>query len=116
MAFALGIAGALISGCTATHQTRLATLHVRAVLESTHLDANGHMRTLHSPLTGKRVIATSRAGDRLTAVVDRSGRATIRLAADRYRLTLSERDVCYPSNVTLQPGKVLSIDLPCAAP
>lgn len=110
----------------------MATLHLRALLYSTHLDADGHQRTFHAPLAGNRVIATGSAGERVSATVDGKGRATIRLPTGRYVLTLSQRDACFPLHVsiesgsagtaeanlhvTVQSGTVRTIDLLCVAP
>jgi hypothetical protein len=89
---------------------------VRAVLESTHLGANGELHTFRTPLAGRRVIATGPSGSRTTARVDGSGTATIALPAGRYVLSLSERDACYPTQVILRPGEVRAFELPCVAP
>jgi hypothetical protein len=113
---ALAACTVLITGCTDTHVEQPAVLRVRAVLESTHLGTDGQLHAFHTPLAGKHVMATDPSGHRITVQVGGAGTVTIHLPAGRYVLTLSERDVCYPTHVALRPGEVRAIALPCVAP
>ena len=92
------------------------TLHVLAVLESTHPDADGRLRRHHAPLVGESVIVTRSDGSRRTGPINASGHATVRLEPGRYVVSTSERGACPPATIKLVADEVRTLDLACIAP
>jgi hypothetical protein len=121
----IGIVTAL-AGCTghsgpvqstdATNSVARSVMHVRALLQSTHLDANGHWRRVSAPMSGYFVLAADESGRLERARVNARGDATMRLDPGKYVLTLSLRNACYPLKATVRAATERTVTLPCVAP
>ena len=114
-----------VAACTPTTPPRSpsggsrgVSVTVRAVMESTHLDANAVQTTRRAPLTGTLVSAKSLAGPLVrSARVTSDGIATIRLVAGSYTLTSSLTGACYPKTIIVTAlARHDIVELPCAAP
>jgi hypothetical protein len=116
---ALLLTACLVTACSGSgkhaESPPLSTLRARAVLTSEH-PVNGKEQIFHGPLVGYSVAAVGVRGNRVTAAIDKSGLAVLRLPAGRYVVTTSDRDACPPARVTLASAEVLTVDLRCVTP
>jgi hypothetical protein len=115
--------GMCVSACadrSASSDTRAAgppvagTVHVRAVLTSTH-PVQGREKTFHAPLSGYDAVAVGQ-GTRLTAPIDETGVAVLHLPPGTYSVATSLADACPPITVTAKPDGDVRIRLKCVAP
>lgn len=112
----VALTGWSTTSCTSPIEpSPIVTLHVRALLTSTHPGPDGQWITFHAPLSEYSVVADA-AGKRVEAAIDRHGYATLPLEPGKYVVNTTLTGACPPTTVviTLRTEGVLT--LPCIAP